>query len=302
MKPGRLWHPLDVEFWDDPDTLAVGESGGVLFLRLVAYAKKHQTDGYVPMSYVKRIGGRRWQSKMEPIVRQGWATLTDETAPDCDHIVAALSDICGAKWCHVVAFLAWNDSSEDMEQRRAIAREKKRRQRAASDNVPPGQHESVPGHRVEVESRVETESPPIGGDSARATPPPATPRSASAHDYHGTQAAKDAQAALSAACLAAGGSPKPRGGFQTVTAWSQVACDAAEMAEALSLPVGDVLATAARGFVAERGLRASPTWWAEDFARYFEAGRKGALASGMTPPMSHAGHAAEAAAGGSPWS
>ena len=104
MKPGRLWHPLDVEFWDDPDTLAVGESGAVLFLRLIAYAKKHQTNGYVPMSYVKRIGGRRWQAKMEPIVCQGWATLTDETAPNGCHVVAALSDICGSKWCHVVAF------------------------------------------------------------------------------------------------------------------------------------------------------------------------------------------------------
>lgn len=169
MKPGRLWHPLDVEFWDDPDTLAVGELGAVLFLRLIAYAKKHQTKGYVPMSYVKRIGGRRWQAKMEPIVRQGWATLTDETAPDCAHVVATLADICGAKWCHVVAFLAWNDSSEDVEQRREIAREKKRKQRTASADVPRGHAGGVPPCRVELETKTE-KTTPDGVDNAPAIP------------------------------------------------------------------------------------------------------------------------------------
>ncbi len=287
MKPGRLWHPLDVEFWDDPDTLAVGESGAVLFLRLIAYAKKHQTNGYVPMAYVKRIGGRRWQSKMEPIVCQGWATLTDETAPDGCHVVAALSDICGSKWCHVVAFLAWNDSNEDVEQRREIAREKKRKQRAASADVPQGQTTAVPTRRVEVETETETEPTPKGVGVAQSQPthaPPYPIRRRDVHDYHGAQATA-AQVALSAACQAAGGAPRPRGGFPTQQAWAQVACDAHELAESLGRPVAEVLALSATGFVASRGIQASPTWWGEDFGRYFEAGRKGAprKAGSMTP-------------------
>lgn len=284
MKPGRLWHPLDVEFWDDPDTLAVGESGAVLFLRLIAYAKKHQTNGYVPMAYVKRIGGRRWQSKMEPIVCQGWATLTDETAPDGCHVVAALSDICGSKWCHVVAFLAWNDSNEDVEQRREIAREKKRKQRAASADVPGGHTTAVPVHRVEVETETE-KTTPNGVGHAPATPAPSEPvRRRDVHDYHGAQATA-AQVALSAACQAAGGAPRPRGGFAQQQAWAQVACDAHELSEALQRPVAEVLAVSATGFVASRGVQASPVWWAEDFARYYDAGRKGAprKAGSMTP-------------------
>lgn len=68
----------------------------------------------------------------------------------------------------------------------------------------------------------------------------------------------------------------PRGGFQTQQAWSQAACDAEELAGSMERPVAAVLETAARGFVAERGLRASPVWWAEDFARYYDAGCKGA--------------------------
>ncbi len=271
MKPGRLWHPLDVEFWDDPDTLAVGELGAVLFLRLIAYAKKHQTNGYVPMSYVKRIGGRRWQAKMEPIVCQGWATLTDEMAPDGCHVVAALSDICGAKWCHVVAFLAWNDSNESVEQRREIAREKKRKQRAAATIVPQGQAEAVPACRVEVETETEKNTPK-GVCVEPATP--TRPRRRDVHDYAGAPA-DAAQAALSAARVAAGGAPVPRGGFQTQQAWSQVACDADELSKALGRPVGDVLAMSAKGFVAERGVKGSPVWWAERFGDYYQAGVSG---------------------------
>lgn len=287
MKPGRLWHPLDVEFWDDPDTLAVGELGAVLFLRLIAYAKKHATNGYVPMSYVKRIGGRRWQAKMEPIVCQGWATLTDETAPDGCHVVAALSDICGSKWCHVVAFLAWNDSNEDVEQRREIAREKKRKQRAASADVPQGQTTAVPTRRVEVETETETEPTPEGVGVAQSQPthaPPYPIRRRDVHDYHGAQATA-AQVALGAALQAAGGTPRPRGGFPQQTAWAQVACDAHELADSLGRPVAEVLALSATGFVATRGIQAQATWWAEDFGRYYEAGRKGAprKAGSMTP-------------------
>ena len=108
------------------------------------------------------------------------------------------------------------------------------------------------------------------------TPAPSEPiRRRDVHDYHGAQATA-AQVALSAACQAAGGAPRPRGGFAQQQAWAQVACDAHELSEALGLPVAEVLAVSATGFVAARGLQASPTWWAEDFARYYDAGRKGA--------------------------
>lgn len=291
MKPGRLWHPLDVEFWDDPDTLAVGESGAVLFLRLIAYAKKHQTNGYVPMSYVKRIGGRRWQAKMEPIVCQGWATLTDETAPDGCHVVAALSDICGSKWCHVVAFLAWNDSNEDLEQRREIAREKKRKQRAASADVPQGHTTAVPVHRVELETKTE-KTTPNGVDNA-----PAIPDSFEAKRGHLLRAHRDRYEQAT-------GNPVPSGknapqAVDRVTSW--LAGYALRTGQSFPDAVEAVLGrwwpdpyAASKGW--PLGLLASQV---DQFAEALPA--KLAKA-GMEPAMSHADHAAEAAMGGSPWS
>ena len=124
-----------------------------------------------------------------------------------------------------------------------------------------------------------------GNAGEPATPPPSEPiRRRDVHDYHGAQATA-AQVALSAACQAAGGAPRPRGGFAQQQAWSQVACDAHELSEALQRPVAEVLAVSATGFVASRGVQASPVWWAEDFARYYDAGCKGAprKAGSMTP-------------------
>jgi hypothetical protein len=122
------------------------------------------------------------------------------------------------------------------------------------------------------------------GEPAKAPTPPEPIRRRDVHDYHGAQATA-AQVALGAALQAAGGTPRPRGGFPQQTAWAQVACDAHELAESLGRPVAEVLALSATGFVATRGIQAQATWWAEDFGRYYEAGRKGAprKAGSMTP-------------------
>lgn len=101
-----------------------------------------------------------------------------------------------------------------------------------------------------------------------------TPRSHPA-DFAG-QPADEARAALNAALKAAGHAPKPRGGWSTQGAWQQVACDAAELAQETGNTVAHVLEVSAAGFVAAKGAGGHPTWWAEDVARYFDEGRKGA--------------------------
>lgn len=114
--------------------------------------------------------------------------------------------------------------------------------------------------------------PGVGPALARpTTPPQARVRRRDVHDFHGAPA-DAAQAALSAACVAAGGTPKPRGGGLTQQAWAQAACDAAELAESTGKAVDDVLALSARGFVAARGIQGNPVWWAERFGDYFAAG------------------------------
>lgn len=291
MKPGRLWHPLDVEFWDDPDTLAVGESAAVLFLRLIAYAKKHQTDGWVPMAYVRQIGGRRWQTKLDPIVRQGWATLTDETAPNGCHAVTTLADICGAKWCHVVAFLAWNDSSEDVEQRREIAREKKRKQRSALANVPQGQAAPVPSHRVEVESRVETDSSPNGEEC---TPTTHAPNSFEARRGYLLRAHRDRYEAATANPVPSGkNSPQA---VDQVTAW--LAGYALRTGQSFPDAVEAVLGRWwADPYTASKGWPLALL--AKDVDQFAEAlpVRLAKATGGMVPVSSREEHAADAAEG-----
>lgn len=103
---------------------------------------------------------------------------------------------------------------------------------------------------------------------------PKRPRSHPA-DFAG-QPADEARAALNAALKAAGHAPKPRGGWSTQGAWQQVACDAAELAQETGNTVAHVLEVSAAGFVAAKGAGGHPTWWAEDVARYFDEGRKGA--------------------------
>jgi hypothetical protein len=151
-KPGRLWFPLDVTFWNDPDIIAVGEGAAVLLQKIIGYSKQQGLDGMAPMAIVRTLGGRRWRDKFEPLVSQGLAELSANEAPTCAQFVASLSDVCAAKWCRVVAYLAWNDSSDAVDKRREIAAEKKRQQRAAKANVPQGRPDAVPGHRVEVET------------------------------------------------------------------------------------------------------------------------------------------------------
>lgn len=176
MKQGRLWFPLDVHFWDDPDVVAMGESAAILFQKLIAYAKVHVTDGVVPMAAVRALGGRRWADKMAAIVAQGVVAVTDERAPNEHHFAASVAAIDGALWCRVVAYLAWNDSSDRIDERREKTAEKKRRQREAMANVPGGQAGSVPrkAGRQESEKRKEESEESANALSAREAPPART--------------------------------------------------------------------------------------------------------------------------------
>jgi hypothetical protein len=156
-KAGRLWFPLDVDFWDDPDILAVGENSGILLQRIISYSKRQELDGVAPMAKVKALGGRRWREKLEPLVDRGLVEVAADDAPNRAHFVAALAAICAAKWCRVVAYLAWNDSSDTIEERRKIAAEKKRSQRDARSNVPQGQGRDNHGDGLGQEEEAETE-------------------------------------------------------------------------------------------------------------------------------------------------
>lgn len=178
-KKGRLWFPLDVDFWDDPDIIGVGEGAAILFQRLIGYSKRQQLDGLVPMAVVRTLGGRRWREKLAPLVERGLATLAANAAPNCAQFVASMAAVGAAQWCQIVAFVAWNDTSDKIEQRRKKAAEKKCQQRAARANVPRGQPVDVPRDHAPQEAEAEAKlSPSEKGSSvepAEADPPPVDP-------------------------------------------------------------------------------------------------------------------------------
>jgi hypothetical protein len=178
-KKGRLWFPLDVDFWDDPDVIAVGDGAAILFQRLIGYSKRQQLDGLVPMAVVRNLGGRRWREKLEPLVSRGLAEVSANEAPvcppTCAQFVANLAAIAGAKWCRVVAYLAWNDSSNEIEERRKISAEKKRAQRAAIENVPGGQRRDVPRDHAPQEAEAEIDLSPSEKGSSVERPSDGSP-------------------------------------------------------------------------------------------------------------------------------
>lgn len=184
-KPGRLWFPLDVGFWDDPDIIAIGDAAAIMLQRLIGYAKKHQTDGEIPMRVVREVGGRWWQKHFRRLVDRGLvAAATDERRTNDGQTGDGLTDACPSHVCQIVAYLSWNDSSDKIEQRRKIAAEKKRQQREARGDVPKGQGGSVPGHRAEVEKEQRVIASPNGEAPSKSpdATPPSVPLSAQIQD------------------------------------------------------------------------------------------------------------------------
>lgn len=48
------WFKVDDLFPDDPDTLSLGDPGAYLFLAMLAYCSRHETDGTVPKAAVRK--------------------------------------------------------------------------------------------------------------------------------------------------------------------------------------------------------------------------------------------------------
>lgn len=77
---GNLFLPLDLNFWDDPDILAVGFLGGVLYQHMLMLSKRTKSDGTVSDLQIRKFaipGSPRLLSALEGrglIVRttEGW--------------------------------------------------------------------------------------------------------------------------------------------------------------------------------------------------------------------------------------
>lgn len=267
--------------WRHPKIRSVSKGARLLFVMGLSYIADFETDGRIPVSALPVLDGTKREAG--ELVSAGlWSTdgsdyvvksFLDHNASHSElEAIRATRRAAGAKGGRSKALASATANS--LASATAVARPEP--ERRASKPLP------------ESESDGESESDlSPGGEStpAPATPPEPRVRRRDVHDFAGAPA-DAAQAALSAACVAAGGTPKPRGGYPTQQAWAQVACDAAELAEKLSLPVADVLALSARGFVAARGVQGNPVWWSERFGDYLEAGRKpAARKAGQMHPL-----------------
>ena len=269
---------LRQSFWRHPRVTSVSKSARWVYAAGLSYCADAESDGFIAERAAVVMLAEGSKRDVQELVTAGLWAVTDGGYS-------------------VSGYLEHNKSKADMQ----AAREKmgKGGAKGGGSNrlpnatsqvqptkqgtlLPTKQGESKVRATEEEEEREEEATTPKG---VCGTPAPSEPiRRRDVHDYQGAEATA-AQVALSAACQAAGGAPRPRGGFAQQQAWSQVACDAHELSEALQRPVAEVLAVSATGFVASRGVQASPVWWAEDFARYYDAGCKGAprKAGSMTP-------------------
>jgi len=114
----RPWAKLDLGFYDDPRLVAAGERAELLFLRSMAWSRRNLTDGWLPEGMADRLmpGGAE---EAERLVASG--------AMERDQRGGFL----------LVAFLRWQDSAADVEQRREKGRANARRRWDAKPNGRP---------------------------------------------------------------------------------------------------------------------------------------------------------------------
>lgn len=77
-KPGMIYFPLDVEFFDNDKILTVGERPGWLYLAMNARAKKLLTDGLLTRLQIERLHISGWQKRLDALVDAKLVMVTDD--------------------------------------------------------------------------------------------------------------------------------------------------------------------------------------------------------------------------------
>lgn len=115
----RLFMKIEVDFFDSPETRELKDDEALTYLRLVAYAKRHLTDGWVPETVVQEwLGKRRFKRVVGALLRVNYVLL---------------ERLRGANYLVVRSFLKHNKSRSDVEQDRESIRKRVARHRAPPD-------------------------------------------------------------------------------------------------------------------------------------------------------------------------
>lgn len=108
-RPDRLWYPTDVNFWDCPKVLQVGDLAAVLFHQMLAYAKRHpEADGAVPTAALAQM---RHADEVQALCGIGWVEMVGAAAV-------------------IVDWPKWHASAARVEAKRAADRDRMARKRA----------------------------------------------------------------------------------------------------------------------------------------------------------------------------
>ena len=118
-KPGMIYVPLDVEFFDNDKVLEAGEKAGWLFLAMTARAKKLLTDGVLTESQIARLHVTGWKARLKALVAEGLVEDQGE-----------------GRWL-IVGFLERNMSAAEVEQKRAADRARKASTTPPDSDPPP---------------------------------------------------------------------------------------------------------------------------------------------------------------------
>ena len=141
---GRLFLPLDVNFFDSDMFDEVGEPAAVLYLAMCCKAKSLFSDGVVSRHQVARFGLPRWEARLKKLIAAG-------------HVVEIEED---KLW--IPAWTQHNETVEQITEKRRKDRERKGLIQKDSARIPGGfRTDSALREKLETERR-EVRLPPHG--------------------------------------------------------------------------------------------------------------------------------------------
>lgn len=111
----RLYVPLSVSFFMNDKTLAAGEEGAWLYLRMLAMSKSLDSDGRLTRRQIDSLGIIDWVPRLERLLEARSVVVAEQSAQgiDFDTVYA------------ITGWLEWNESAADRAERLRVDRERK---------------------------------------------------------------------------------------------------------------------------------------------------------------------------------
>lgn len=143
---GRLYVPLDANFFEDEKILDAGERAGWLYLAMCCRAKQLGTDGYLTERQIARLQLPDWRARLDRLLEAGavWRVDPVDNPPGTagerrspGRGVVSAGSVGGVRYW-IVSWPKWNEPIKTVEDRRRSDRERKAAGRPDSSRIPAG--------------------------------------------------------------------------------------------------------------------------------------------------------------------